>query len=140
MEAAAEWGPAGLFVAAFLGATLVPLSSEAALVAALAAGVPVGEALVAASVGNCLACAVNWGLGRWARQRVGPMLEAKRSGRAAVRGLERWGAWSLLLTPLPVVGDPITLAAGVGRVPFALFALVAFPLRVGRYVALAGLV
>ena len=134
-----EWGPLGLFVAGFLGATLVPLSSEAVFVAGLSAGIPIGEALLAASLGNGLACAVNWGLGRWARDRIGPRLQASRSGRAALDGLERWGAWSLALSWLPIVGDPITLAAGMARVSLVLFVPVVFTLRVARYVALAGL-
>lgn len=135
-----EYGAVGLFLAAFLAATLVPLSSEAALVAALAVGMPVAEALLAASLGNSLACVVNYGLGRFFRERVQPHTEASRSGRAALGWMDRWGRWSLVLTPLPVVGDPITVVAGLARVSFALFATVVIPLRVGRYVLIAGLV
>lgn len=138
-EWALEAGPAGLFLVAFLAATLVPLSSEAALVAALAAGVPVAEALVAASLGNGLACVVNYGLGRFFRDRVQPRTESSRSGRAALRWMDRWGPWSLALSPLPVVGDPITVVAGIVRVPFGLFVAVVIPLRVGRYLLIAGL-
>lgn len=138
-EWALEYGALGLFLAAFLAATLVPLSSEAALVAALAAGVPVAEALVAASLGNSLACLVNYGLGRFFRDRVQPRTEASRSGRRALGAMDRWGRWSLVLTPLPVVGDPVTVVAGLARVSFALFVAVVIPLRVGRYLLIAGL-
>jgi membrane protein YqaA with SNARE-associated domain len=134
-----EYGAAGLFLAAFLAATLVPLSSEAALVAALAVGMPVAEALVAASLGNSLACVVNYGLGRFFRERMRPRTETSRSGRAALRWMDRWGPWSLVLTPLPIVGDPITVVAGLARVSFGLFVAVVIPLRVGRYVLIAGL-
>lgn len=41
--------------------------------------------------------------------------------------------------PLPVVGDPITVVAGIVRVPFGLFVAVVIPLRVGRYLLIAGL-
>ena len=83
---------------------------------------------------------VNYGLGRFFRDRVQPRTAASRGGRAALRGMERWGPWSLVLTPLPVVGDPVTVVAGLARVSFALFAAVVLPLRVGRYVLIAGLV
>jgi membrane protein YqaA with SNARE-associated domain len=53
--------------------------------------------------------------------------------------MDRWGPWSLALTPLPVVGDPITVVAGLARVSFGLFVAVVIPLRVGRYVLIAGL-
>jgi membrane protein YqaA with SNARE-associated domain len=134
-----EYGALGLFLAAFLAATLVPLSSEAALVAALAVGMPVAEALVAASLGNSLACLVNYGLGRFFRERAQPRTEASRPGRLALRWMERWGPWSLVLTPLPVVGDPVTVVAGLARVSFRLFVAVVIPLRVGRYALIAGL-
>lgn len=134
-----EAGPAGLFAASFLAATLVPLSSEAALVAGLAAGVPVAEALVACSVGNSLACLLNWGLGRYFRNAVQPQLEASGSGRQAFAWMERFGPWSLLGSWLPVVGDPLTVVAGIGRVSLGLFVLIVIPLRVGRYLLIAGL-
>jgi len=70
---------------------------------------------------------------------VQPRTEASRSGRAALRWMDRWGPWSLVLTPLPLVGDPVTVVAGLARVSFALFAAVVIPLRVGRYLLIAGL-
>lgn len=138
-EWALEAGPAGLFLVSFLAATLVPLSSEAALVAALAVGVPVTEALVACSLGNSLACVVNYGLGRFFRDRMHARTEASRAGRAARRWIDRWGPLSLVLSPLPVVGDPLTVVAGLARVSFGLFVAVVIPLRVGRYLLIAGL-
>lgn len=139
IETLVEAGPLGLFLVSFLAATLVPLSSEAALVAGLAAGVPVAEALVACSLGNSLACVVNYGLGWFFRDAMQARLEAGRSGRRAFRWVDRFGPWSLLGSWLPVVGDPLTVVAGVARVAFWLFLLVVIPLRVGRYLLIAGL-
>ena len=139
-----EWvqayGPWGLCAAAFVGATLVPVSSEAAFVAAVAAGLAPATALVWASVGNTAGCLVNYALGRGARQWVGDRLAASRSGRAALRWTERFGLPSLLLSWLPIVGDPLTLAAGVARVPLAWFVPLVAGLRVARYAALLWLV
>ncbi len=139
-----EWvqayGAAGLALAAFVGATLVPVSSEAAFVAAVAAGLAPTTALLWASVGNTAGCLVNYALGRLARDRVGDRLAASRTGRAALDWTERWGTWALGLSWLPVVGDPLTVAAGVGRVPLAWFVPVVAGLRVARYAALLWLV
>ncbi|MEO0556850.1 MAG: VTT domain-containing protein [Bacteroidota bacterium] len=133
----ALWGGPGLFVAAFVGATLVPISSEAAFVAVLASGYPVAPALVWATVGNSLGCALNYGLGRWSRDRIETRLMASRAGRTALRWTERAGVPALLLSWLPIVGDPLTLAAGVARVRPIVFATLVVSVRFGRYAALA---
>ena len=138
----AEWvqayGAWGLCAAAFVGATLVPVSSEAAFVAAVAAGLDAGTALAWASVGNTAGCLVNYALGRGARPWVEGRLAASRAGRAALRWTERFGLPALWLSWLPVVGDPLTLAAGVARVPLAWFVPLVAGLRVARYAALLG--
>ena len=131
------WGGPGLFVAAFVGATLVPVSSEAAFVAVLATGYSVPSALAWATAGNSLGCALNYALGRWGRDRIESRLLTSRSGRTALRWTERAGVPALLLSWLPIVGDPLTLAAGVARVHPAVFAVLVVSVRFGRYAALA---
>ena len=133
----AVWGGPGLFVAAFVGATLVPVSSEAAFVAAIAAGLATPSALAWATAGNSLGCALNYGLGWWGRDRMEPRLARSPSGRAALRWTERYGLAALALSWLPIVGDPLTLAAGVARVRPLVFAVVVVALRFGRYAAIA---
>ena len=129
-------GPA-LFGAAFAGATLLPLSSEAAFAAALVRGMPPAEALAWATAGNTLGCALNVALGRWGRTRAEPRLAASAAGRHALAAVERWGGWALAASWLPVVGDPLTLAAGVARVPLGVVAVVVPALRLARYAAIA---
>ena len=63
-----------------------------------------------------------------------------RSGRAALRWTERYGLPALLLSWLPVIGDPLTLAAGVGRIRLLWFVPLVAGLRVARYAALLWLV
>ena len=144
MSGLAEWvevyGAAGLCAAAFVGATLVPISSEAAFVAAVAAGLDPGTALVWATVGNTAGCLVNYALGRAARPWVMEKLAGSRAGRAAVRWTERWGLAALALSWLPVIGDPLTLAAGVADVQLRWFVPVVAGLRLARYAALLWLV
>ena len=131
-------GAPALAAAAFVGATLVPVSSELAFGAALVSGVPVAAALVWATAGNTLGCLLNYGLGRWGRERFEARLLASRGGRTALRWTERWGVGALALSWLPVVGDPLTLAAGVARVRPAVFVPVVAGLRLARYAAIAG--
>jgi membrane protein YqaA with SNARE-associated domain len=51
--------------------------------------------------------------------------------------MQRWGKWSLLLSWLPVIGDPITYLAGTLRINFYLFIFIACSLRFLRYLAIA---
>jgi membrane protein YqaA with SNARE-associated domain len=129
-----NYGALGLGVAALLSATLLPLSSEALLVMGIAAGVPVMTALTASCIGNCVGCALNYGLGAWLREKMVARLEQSASGRRAIRWMERHGAWSLWGSWLPFVGDPLTFLAGAVRTRIWLFVVIVFTLRVMRYV------
>lgn len=130
----------GLFASAFLAATIFPAQSEALLVGLLVAGAQPPWLLVAvASVGNILGSAVNWALGRsielFSERRWFPM-KGDKLDRACTR-YRRWGKWSLLLSWVPIIGDPITLAAGFLREPLPMFLLLVAIAKTGRYVALA---
>lgn len=130
----------GLFLAAFVAATLIPAQSEAVLVALiLSGGHPVWLLLAVATAGNVLGSVVNWALGRYllrfADRRWFPVSPAALD--RATRWYARWGRWSLLGAWLPVVGDPITLAAGVMREPLWRFLLVVTLAKGGRYAVLA---
>lgn len=131
---------AGLFLTALVAATLLPAQSEAALVGLLLAGAqPPWALLLAASLGNVLGSVVNWllgrGLERWRDRRWFPV-SAKDLDRAAA-WYRRWGKWSLLLGWAPIIGDPLTLVAGVLREPFPVFLLLVTVAKVGRYLVLA---
>lgn len=130
-------GAGALFVAAFVGATVLPVSSEVAFVAALSAGMPVGVALATASAGNALGAATTYVLGRLGADRVRQRLAASRAGRRALGWVERWGGWALAGAWLPVVGDPLCLAAGLLGVRWPWFVALGVGTRVLRYAALA---
>ena len=126
----------GLFASAFLAATVLPLASEAVLAGLYAFDRHDAVLLwLAASTGNTLGALVNWGLGRfclvWRDRRWFPVSPNQLD--KARKWFARWGVWSLLLAWVPVVGDPLTFAAGVLRVNIWLFlALVAIG-KAGRY-------
>jgi membrane protein YqaA with SNARE-associated domain len=136
-------GYVGLFLSALLAATVLPFSSEAVLVGMDVSGHFAAPVLFAvATAGNTLGSVVNWALGRyclrWRDRRWFPV--KPRDLDRASRLFNRWGVVSLLFAWLPVVGDPLTLLAGVLRTPF----LVMLPLvalgKAARYAVLLGLV
>ncbi len=133
----------GLFLTAFLAATIVPFSSEALLVAMqVSGGCPVAGLLAAASLGNILGAVTNWALGRfclhWQDRKWFPV-KARELARASA-WFNRYGIWSLLLAWVPIIGDPITLAAGVLRMRFLPFLLLVAIGKTGRYAVLLGAV
>ena len=126
---------ASLFTAAFAAASLLPAQSEALLLLFIQQGHPVGWLLLAASLGNVLGSVLNWWTGRWIdhfRHRRWFPASPEQLARAE-RWYARWGHWSLLLSWLPVVGDPLTLIAGVLREPLWRFVLVVGIAKTGRY-------
>ncbi|RWM08412.1 MAG: DedA family protein [Mesorhizobium sp.] len=130
----------GLFLAAFVAATILPLQSEAVLVGLLLAGTHSPAALVlVATIGNVLGSAVNWLLGRGIdsfRDRKWFPAKPAALDRAAAR-YHRYGRWSLLLSWAPVIGDPLTVMAGVLREPLWSFLAIVTIAKAGRYLALA---
>ena len=130
----------GLFLAAFLAATILPMQSEAALVGALLAGAQPAWVLIAvASLGNVLGSIVNWLLGRGVeRFRHHHWFPVKDADLDRAQGwYRRWGKWSLLFSWAPIIGDPLTVVAGVLREPFPVFLVLVTIAKVGRYVVLA---
>lgn len=129
-----------LFASALGAATLLPLQSEAVLVGLLSLdSYPVWALLAVATTGNVLGSGINWGLGRylerWRDKRWFP-LDAASLARAQ-RFYQRYGRWSLLLSWLPVIGDPLTLIAGVMREPWWSFLLIVLVAKAARYALLA---
>ncbi|MCH8494382.1 MAG: DedA family protein [Balneolales bacterium] len=135
-----EYGGFGLFLLSFLAATLLPFSSEVALFTAVSLGIPATEALLWASSGNVLACVFNYGIGYLARKKTDEKIRKSKWGLRAIEMWEKYGVWSLLLNWAPLIGDPITIVAGLGKTNFWVFLLFVVTLRVGRYVLVLQLV
>lgn len=130
----------GLFASAFVAATLIPAQSEAVLVALLVQGAfPVWLLVVIAGIGNVLGSVVNWLLGRiverFRDRRWFPASE--KALERAQRWYRRYGHWTLLFAWLPVVGDPLTVAAGILREPLWRFVLLVAIGKFARYAVLA---
>ena len=130
---------AGLFASAFLAATVIPAQSEAVFLALLYVGRTEPLILLAvASIGNTLGSVVNWALGRavssFRNEWWFPVPE--RGLAAAERAFAKYGLVSLLLSWVPFIGDPLTLAAGILRVPIITFVLIVGLAKTARYTIL----
>lgn len=130
----------GLFLAAFGAATLLPLQSEALLVGLLLSGRHETWLLLAvATLGNVLGSLVNWWLGtrlEHFKDRLWFPVSAAHLDKAR-RHYQRFGRWSLLLSWLPIIGDPLTLVAGVMGEPWRRFLLIVTLAKGMRYGVLA---
>ena len=122
-----------LFFTAFAAATILPFSSEAAFLVALSNDMPILNAMLAASSGNVLAIIFNYYLGYFLYEKTKTKLLSSRFGKKSYTYGHKYGYLSLLLSFLPVIGDPLTIVAGLLRLQFVWFLVIAGSLRVARY-------
>ena len=128
-----------LFIISFLAATILPLSSELVLSTMLLTDSFYKYLLlVVASFGNILGSSVNWYLGKkiliFKDKKWFPANE-----RQIAKGeiyFKKYGIWSLLLAWVPIIGDPLTIVAGILRVKFFTFLLLVSISKISRYIFL----
>ena len=133
----------GLFLAALGAATLLPMQSETVLASMLLSqAYPAVVLLSVATLGNVLGSILNWLLGRsiirLRHKRWFPASETQLE--KAQRFYLKYGYWSLLLSWVPLIGDPLTLIAGVLREPLWRFVLIVTVAKGARYLVVAALV
>jgi membrane protein YqaA with SNARE-associated domain len=126
-----------LFAISFLAATILPFSSELSLAALIATSDYDNLLLLTvASFGNILGSLVNWALGSYSRnlttKKWFPFKETQIERSSKWFG--KFGKWSLLFAWVPVVGDPLTLVAGILRVKFIDFIILVAIGKVSRYI------
>ena len=139
----ADWlenpGYLPLFVVSFLASTLLPLGSEWLLVLMLTNGYQAFPVVAVATVGNTIGACTTWMVGRygggWMLSRLFRISDSQRE--RAESWYKRYGSASLLLSWLPVVGDPLCLVGGVLGIRFPLFILLALTGKLLRYAAIA---
>lgn len=132
-------GYPALFLVSFLASTLIPLGSEWLLVALVVNGFAPLPVVLVASAGNFLGACTSYGIGVYGSVYLTAKILRMDEGDCAraERFFARYGSWSLLLSWLPVIGDPLCLVAGMMRVAFGRFALLVLTGKVARYVAVA---
>ena len=125
MEYFLELGYVGLFLSAFLAATILPLGSEVVLVGLLLNGFNPVSVVSVATVGNVLGSLVNYAIGFFGSAFVihSVLKISDESFDKSKQRFEKWGTASLLLAWVPIIGDPLTVIAGVLRINIWLFLL-----------------
>lgn len=131
-----------LFISAFAAATILPAQSEALLAYQVSISPDAVVQLIAvATLGNVLGATFNWWLGRLTENlratKWFPVNEKQL--QKAERFYGRYGRYSLLLSWVPIIGDPITIVAGILREPLLSFVLLVTIAKCARYVFVVGL-
>ena len=123
MEFLAEYGYTGLFIASFLAATILPLSSEAVLIFLLLNNHDPVISISVATAGNVLGSVLNYALGFWGSFFIMEKILRLSKEKIALseKRFKKYGVFSLLFAWVPVIGDPLTVAAGVLKTNIYLF-------------------
>ncbi|MBU0973367.1 MAG: VTT domain-containing protein [Proteobacteria bacterium] len=139
MEFLTGYGLWGLFAAAFLAATILPLSSEMVLGYLLVHNVNAFQAVGVATVGNVLGALLNYGLGRAGSKVLLERLFRVSSEEigAARRRFKTHGTLSLLLAWVPIIGDPLTVVAGMLKINIWVFLALVSIGKFARYATLS---
>ena len=125
-----------LFAISFLAATILPFSSELTLAGLIAtSNYDNLLLLIVASFGNVLGSVINWVLGFYSRnlttKKWFPFKDKQIENSS--KWFSKFGKWSLLFVWVPIIGDPLTLAAGLLRVRFIEFFILVTMGKVSRY-------
>jgi membrane protein YqaA with SNARE-associated domain len=134
-------GYPALFLLSFLAATLIPLGSEWLLVTMLLQQKDPVTSVAVASMGNYLGACTTYGIGIFG----GPFLIRRvlridaAAQEKAQQYYSRYGSWSLLLSWLPLIGDPLCMVGGLLKIHFLRFSLLVMGGKVARYAVVAWL-
>ena len=128
-----------LFLLSFLAATILPFSSELTLAGLIAtSNYDNLLLLIVASFGNVLGSVVNWILGFYSRnfttKKWFPFKDKQIENSS--KWFSKFGKWSLLFAWVPIIGDPLTLAAGLLRVKFLEFLILVMIGKISRYIVI----
>ena len=132
-----------LFIISLLAATILPLSSEIVLTTMLLTNLfEKNILLVIASSGNILGSIFNWYLGKkitiFQDRKWFPVSPEQLN--KSQKYFQKYGIWSLLLAWVPVIGDPLTLLAGILIVRLSIFFILVSISKISRYVFILYLV
>jgi membrane protein YqaA with SNARE-associated domain len=136
LESFVEWGYLGLFISSFLGATIIPFSSEIVFSLLIINGYDIRVSLVVATVGNWLGGLSSYYLGRlgkWSTLEKYFKLKKERIFHFKTK-IDKWGSLLAFFCWLPVVGDPIAVSLGFFRINYISVAVWMLIGKVLRYV------
>ena len=126
-----------LFITSLISATLFPLGSEALLIYDIKEGYNLYLLLLFATIGNSLGSVINYFLGLKGEEYLinKKLLNDKYIIKAKIY-FDKYGAWSILFSWLPIIGDPITFVAGILKYDFKKFLILVVVAKFSRYLFL----
>lgn len=160
-QLALEYGYVGLFVFSFVAATLITAPSDALAAAMPQLGYNPVHVLWVATLGGVLGNLINYAIGRYGYQAVMARFVGKKGkekendessanaeqndkadkwAQRAENLYTRYGVWTLLLSGLPFIGDPLTTVAGAFRVKLWVFIVLVLIGKIVKFVLLLGAV
>ena len=126
-----------VFISSFLSATILPGHSEITLtIFILLEKYSQFLLIFFASFGNILGSVINWYLGFYITKFVNKSwfpFKKKQLDKASLWYL-KYGKWSLFFSWVPIIGDPLTIVAGIFRVPLVIFITIVSISKVLRYI------
>ena len=134
-----DYGPIGMLIASFIAGSVFPFSSEAVMLAMLAAGVDPWELVITASIGNVAGSMFNYGVGRLGRlDWIEKYLHVKQESLdRAQKFMGGHGAWMGFFAFLPILGSAISILLGLMRANI-IITLISITLgKVMRYLIIA---
>jgi len=127
-----------LFITAFISGSLFPLGSEALLIYDIKSGHSFFWVIFVASIGNTLGAVLNYYLGLKGEEFLERRGYLKKDQmKKAKDRFKKYGALALFLSPLPIIGDPITFVAGIMHYNFKKFFIIVLFAKSIRYIILA---
>ena len=139
MESFVELGFLGLFLASFLGATVIPLSSEIVLSYLIVKGFDINLSIIIASIGNWLGGLSSYflgSLGKWEFIEKYFRIKKEKIIRFKKK-IDRWGSTYAFLCCLPIIGDPIAVSLGFFKINFMRVSLWMFIGKLAKYIVWA---
>lgn len=136
MESFVEFGFFGLFLASFLGATVIPFSSELVLSLLLAKGFDINISIIVATLGNWLGGLSSYflgSLGKWDFIEKYFRIKKEKIIRFKKK-IDRWGSTYAFLCCLPFIGDPIAVSLGFFKTNFAKVSIWMFIGKLVKYI------
>ena len=126
-----------LFISSFLSSTILPGHSEITLTTFILLEKYSQFLLIFfASLGNILGSIINWYLGFYITKFINKSwfpFKKKQLHNVSLWYL-KYGKWSLFLSWVPIIGDPLTIVAGMFRVPLIIFITIVSISKILRYI------
>lgn len=133
-----NYGYLGLFLASFLASTVVPFGSEWLVLLLVQMKFSIIAVVLVASTGNFLGACTSYYIGLKGRGLIERHLGIESAKIEKAEGyFSKYGAYVLLFTWLPFIGDAFTVVSGLMRLRFWLFSVLVFTGKFLRYLAVA---